>query len=50
LLIKAVAKDEEMRQMLKDVGVGSLLTAAANKHSVTRLHKIVKELKETYNW
>eukprot|EP01103_Thecamoeba_quadrilineata_P020180 TRINITY_DN852_c0_g1_i4.p1 TRINITY_DN852_c0_g1~~TRINITY_DN852_c0_g1_i4.p1 ORF type:complete len:450 (+),score=93.12 TRINITY_DN852_c0_g1_i4:559-1908(+) len=48
LLIKAMAKDEGLRQQLLDVNVCSLLNYSAAKHTVTRLQKVVKELKETY--
>jgi len=50
LLIKALAKDPDLRQQLAQNGVSQLLTTAAKQHTVTRLQKIVTELKETYFW
>jgi len=47
LLIKALIKDDGMKQQLKDMGVGSLIAFSASKHTVTRLQNLVKELKET---
>jgi len=46
LLIKALAKDEMCRQQLVQIGIGQLLTSAASKHpTLTRLHKMVDDLK-----
>lgn len=50
LLIKSLAKDDACRQQLTQAGVSQLLTSAATKHTVTRLQKLVQELKETYHW
>eukprot|EP01102_Stenamoeba_stenopodia_P009317 TRINITY_DN274_c0_g1_i1.p1 TRINITY_DN274_c0_g1~~TRINITY_DN274_c0_g1_i1.p1 ORF type:complete len:791 (+),score=211.97 TRINITY_DN274_c0_g1_i1:213-2585(+) len=51
LLIKALSKDEVCRQQLVQIGIGQLLTSAAGKHpTLTRLHKMVDDLKATYGW
>eukprot|EP01102_Stenamoeba_stenopodia_P005045 TRINITY_DN15547_c0_g1_i1.p1 TRINITY_DN15547_c0_g1~~TRINITY_DN15547_c0_g1_i1.p1 ORF type:complete len:592 (+),score=111.97 TRINITY_DN15547_c0_g1_i1:165-1940(+) len=50
LLIKSLAKDEVCRQQLVQAGVSQLLASAAAKHTVTRLQKLVQELKDLYHW